>query len=297
MTCRRRGGHREQLSDASSSQAPLSPKHEPIAAVVARVLPAVVNVTTDVFQGDGESGQGVGTGFIVRSDGVVVTNCHVVEGGSRITVFTLEREAAPSTTPTLIGADCHTTSRCSRSTPRTCPPCRSVIPRICVLGQRVVAIGYALGLDGGPSVTTGIVSSLDRTIQVQDPGCAPADCGDGAGSEPTRDVIQTDAAINHGNSGGPLLDMQGRVVGINSAGNDQAENIGFAITIDFGQGHDRSGRRRSPRADSPTWACRPPRSTGTSGSRRTSPSITAPTSWRRLNDGPAGDAGITKPAT
>ena len=103
-----------------------------------------------------------------------------------------------------------------------------------VLGQRVVAIGYALALDGGPTVTTGIVSSLDRTIQAQDPGCETCPTK-GEPPVPVRtysDVIQTDAAINHGNSGGPLVDMQGRVVGINSAGDDAAENIGFAIAID-----------------------------------------------------------------
>ena len=99
------------------------------------------------------------------------------------------------------------------------------------LGQRVVAVGYALGLEGGPSVTAGIVSSLTRQIDVQDTGCPVSECG----ADQTRvydHVIQTDAAINPGNSGGPLLNMDGQVVGINSAGANQAENIGFAIQID-----------------------------------------------------------------
>jgi serine protease Do len=77
-------------------------------------------------------------------------------------------------------------------------------------------------------VTAGIVSSLDRTIRVQDPQCTV--CANGVRTY--SEVIQTDAAINHGNSGGPLVDMAGRVVGINSAGSDSAENIGFAIAID-----------------------------------------------------------------
>jgi S1-C subfamily serine protease len=105
------------------------------------------------------------------------------------------------------------------------------------LGQRVVALGYALGLEGGPTVTTGIVSSLDRTIEAQDPNCQACEVQNTPGGPvPVRtypSVIQTDAAINPGNSGGPLVDMQGRVVGINSAGNGNAENIGFAIKIDF----------------------------------------------------------------
>ena len=97
------------------------------------------------------------------------------------------------------------------------------------LGQRVVAVGYALGLEGGPSVTAGIVSSLTRQIDVKDTGCR---FGVRRGSARLGQVIQTDAAINPGNSGGPLLNMAGQVVGINSAGANQAENMGFAIQID-----------------------------------------------------------------
>jgi len=94
----------------------------------------------------------------------------------------------------------------------------------------VVALGYALGLDGGPTVTAGIVSSLSRTIQAADPGCAPSTCRNG--SRTYGNVIQTDAAINPGNSGGPLVDLEGQVIGINTAGTQSAENIGFAIPID-----------------------------------------------------------------
>jgi S1-C subfamily serine protease len=99
------------------------------------------------------------------------------------------------------------------------------------LGQQVVAIGYALGLEGGPSVTAGIVSSLSREITVADPNCPVSDCGTSQERVYT-DTIQTDAAINPGNSGGPLVDLAGNVVGINSAGANQAENVGFAIQID-----------------------------------------------------------------
>jgi len=96
------------------------------------------------------------------------------------------------------------------------------------LGQPVVALGYALALEGGPTVTSGIVSALNRTITAQDPQCQV--CKNGARTY--TGVIQTDAAINHGNSGGPLVNMAGQVVGINSAGDDNAQNIGFAIAID-----------------------------------------------------------------
>jgi S1-C subfamily serine protease len=213
---------------------PLDAGREPVAAVVDRVLPSVVNVTTDIFQanplGGGSEGQGVGTGFIVRPDGVIVTNCHVVEGASRITVST-SAEQPQRYSARVIGGDCeHDLAVLDVKA--------SGLPTVILgdsaqlrLGQRVVALGYALALEGGPTVTTGIVSSLDRTIRAQDPGCPETTCGPN-GVRTYSGAIQTDAAINHGNSGGPLVDMEGRVIGINSAGNDTAENIGFAIAID-----------------------------------------------------------------
>jgi serine protease Do len=84
------------------------------------------------------------------------------------------------------------------------------------VGQRVIAVGYALSLEGGPTVTSGIISSLERTIRVQDSsGVSP-------GVRTYSDVLQTDAALNEGNSGGPLVTLDVAL----------AENIGFAIAID-----------------------------------------------------------------
>jgi serine protease Do len=220
-----------QKTSSASPVPPLDPGEEPYAAVAARVLPSVVNVTTNIYQasptGQPEQGKGVGTGFIVRANGVVVTNCHVVQGASRITVST------SATTPTrydarVIGGDCEHDLAVLKIDAQGLSPLGLGSSADLLLGQQVVAIGYALALEGGPSVTAGIVSSLDRTIQVSDPQCTV--CPNGIRSY--SQVIQTDAAINHGNSGGPLVDMAGRVVGINSAGSDTAENIGFAISID-----------------------------------------------------------------
>ena len=94
----------------------------------------------------------------------------------------------------------------------------------------MVAIGYALALAGGPTVTSGIVSALGRTIPVPDPNCTVCQNG----RRTYTNVIQTDAAINPGNSGGPLVNLAGQVVGIDTAGAGaaNAENIGFAISID-----------------------------------------------------------------
>jgi serine protease Do len=225
-----------QASQAASPPAPLDPGREPFAAVAERVLPSVVNVTTNVYQasptGQPEQGKGVGTGFIVRANGVVVTNCHVVQGASRITVFTSE-EQPTRYDARVIGGDCEHDLAVLKIDAEGLSALALGSSGDLRLGQRVVAIGYALALEGGPSVTAGIVSSLDRTIEVPDPQCSV--CSNGPSGIPTRtysNVVQTDAAINHGNSGGPLVDMEGRVVGINSAGSESAENIGFAIAID-----------------------------------------------------------------
>jgi serine protease Do len=210
-------------------------KAEPIETVVHNALPAVVNVTTDVFQpdqfGNVQQGKGVGTGFIVRQDGIIVTNCHVVEGGSRITVST-SAEKPQQYDARVIGGDCQHDLAVLKIDATGLPTVPLGDSSALELGQRVVAIGYALALEGGPTVTSGIVSSLDRTITVPDPSCTVCENG----RRVYTDVIQTDAAINHGNSGGPLLNMSGQVVGINSAGDDAAENIGFAIAIDSAKG-------------------------------------------------------------
>jgi serine protease Do len=205
----------------------LPPTGEPVAAVAAGALPAVVNVTTDVFSASGQTGQGVGTGFIVQSDGIVVTNCHVVEGATKINVFTSARNP-DRYDARVIGGDCEHDLAVLKIDGTDLPTLPLGDSSKLVLGQNVVAIGYALALEGGPTVTAGIVSALDRTVEVQDPNCDV--CRNF--TRTYSSVIQTDAAINHGNSGGPLLNMRGQVVGINSAGADTAENIGFAIAID-----------------------------------------------------------------
>jgi S1-C subfamily serine protease len=229
--CTQRSQGFTPVDTASTPLPPLSAGDEPFEAVAQRVLPSVVNVTTDVYQasptGQPEQGRGVGTGFIVGADGVIVTNCHVVQGASRISVFTSAKEPKRYDAR-VIGGDCEHDLAVLKVNATGLPTLRFGSSTDLRLGQQVVAIGYALALEGGPSVTAGIVSSLDRTIEVQDPQCTV--CTNGVRTY--SDVVQTDAAINHGNSGGPLVDMSGRVVAINSAGSDSAENIGFAIAID-----------------------------------------------------------------
>jgi S1-C subfamily serine protease len=209
----------EPRSFPSAAAAP-SGRAGSVERVVQEVLPAVVNV---------ESDRGGGTGFIVRGDGVVVTNFHVVEGASEITVFTSDEEP-DEYDARVIGGDIQADLAVLKIDAAGLPTVPLGDSDELELGQQVVAIGYALGLEGGPSVTSGIVSSLTRRITVQDPGCPEEECGTDRERVYT-DVIQTDAAINPGNSGGPLVDLAGNVVGINTAGTTAAENIGFAIQI------------------------------------------------------------------
>jgi serine protease Do len=211
----------------STSDTSYNPGADPVVQVVEAVTPAVVTVTSQkrslgVF---GEQTQrGVGTGFVVRSDGVILTNNHVVEGASDLTVTFPDGRSVdarvlatdPQHDLAVLGVDASNLATVALGDSSDV-----------AVGERVVAIGYALSLSGGPTVTSGIISSLARTIQVQDP------------SEGFRnrvrtyeDVLQTDAALNAGNSGGPLVTLDGEVVGVNAAGNTQAENIGFAIAID-----------------------------------------------------------------
>jgi serine protease Do len=194
-----------------------------IVGVVRRVSPAVVNVQADVGTGNPAEG----TGFFIRPDGVAVTNDHVVRGAFSIEVVTSDGGRFGAR---VIGGDPDADLAVLQvegdgSFP-TVPLGKSSSLQ---LGQSVVALGFALGLEGGPSVTSGIVSALGRTITATDPN-APS----GEGARRYEGLIQTDAAINPGNSGGPLVDLSGRVVGINTAGVGAAaaENIGFAIAID-----------------------------------------------------------------
>ena len=205
-----------------SSQATVATGQDAVVQVVDRVLPAVVNVVSDTGSGPGE-----GTGFVVRSDGIVVTNYHVVEGASKVTVLTSAQQP-DRYDARVIGGDVEADLAILKVDATDLPTVPLGNSSELKLGQQVVAIGYALGLAGGPSVTTGVVSSLTRRITVQDERCT--ECNQG--QRVYTDVIQTDAAINPGNSGGPLVNMAGQVVGINTAGANQAENIGFAIQID-----------------------------------------------------------------
>jgi S1-C subfamily serine protease len=189
----------------------------PVRAVAEAVGPSVVTISADVQQG-----RSVGTGVIVSADGEILTNAHVVDGATEVRVR-LPGETEP-TEAELLASDVGNDLALLRIDAEGLPPVRFAPSAEVGLGDEVLAIGFALDLDGEPTVTLGIVSAVDRTIITEDGGAL-----DG--------LIQTDAAISSGNSGGPLVDTGGRIVGINTAvarGDfvTAATNVGFAISSD-----------------------------------------------------------------
>ncbi|MBF6557516.1 MAG: trypsin-like peptidase domain-containing protein [Acidimicrobiales bacterium] len=162
-----------------------------------------------------------GTGLIVSADGQVLTNAHVVAGASSITV-TLPGASTP-TPGQLLGTDAGTDIALVRIPGVAGLPTAALGTSASVqVGDGVVAIGYALDLGGAPSVTTGIVSGLGRTVP--------------DGTATMTSMIQTDAAISSGNSGGPLVNAYGQVIGVDhaTATSNQGvsvQNVGFAIPI------------------------------------------------------------------
>jgi serine protease Do len=209
-----------------------------VASVAEKVRPATVLIL-NIVQGRAAGGgqianpggqpgdvpQGAGTGFIIDSTGIIVTNNHVVEGAQKLSVVLPDGQRFDDAQ--LLGADPQTDLAVikvpgeGKNLP-TVPLGNSSQLKV---GEWVVAIGNALALKGGPTVTAGVVSATGR--DEQEPGETRGSTG-----PILHDLIQTDAAINPGNSGGPLVNMQGEVVGINTLGASDAQGIGFAISID-----------------------------------------------------------------
>ncbi len=194
-----------------------------VKAVIAAVEPSVVSISTHVVARQGPfqvEGEGAGSGIVLDTDGHVLTNAHVVAGASEVTVTVNGEDRAA----TVIGANAADDIAVLRlDDARGLTPAALGSSATVAVGDPVVAIGNALALDGGPTVTQGIVSALDRSIDTM--------------SGSLSGLLQTDAAISSGNSGGPLVNAAGEVVGINTAvaassAGVSASNIGFAISMD-----------------------------------------------------------------
>lgn len=233
---------------------PVAELSEAFVAISESVTPAVVNIRTETtqrvpamhpqvpepfrefFRGQPQPGQSVplqgeGTGFLISPDGYIMTNNHVVEGAEQITVILQDRREFPAT---IVGRDPTTDVAVIRIEGSGFPAVRLGDPQATKVGEWVLAIGNPLGLDF--TVTAGIVSAKGRPLPI-----IRSTLSQQGFEQPTQAIetfIQTDAAINRGNSGGPLVNLRGEVIGVNSAIASESglsEGYGFAIPIDLAQ--------------------------------------------------------------
>jgi S1-C subfamily serine protease len=204
-------------ADQASTKTPSGDPDADIVAAAAKVSPAVVTITSTgtASNGFGRGFQttGVGSGTIFNSAGWILTNRHVVDGASNLSVQLADGRTFTGT----IYGESSTSDLAIVKIGATGLPIAAVGDSTqLVVGQRVIAIGDPLG-DFQSTVTSGIVSGLNRSIDVE--------------NEHLTGLVQTDAAINPGNSGGPLLDTAGNIVGINTATASTAQGISFAIPV------------------------------------------------------------------
>ncbi|MFZ1706912.1 MAG: trypsin-like peptidase domain-containing protein [Candidatus Nanogingivalis sp.] len=217
-------------NDGNSSS--FSEESASIEDVANKLSPSVVSIVTKSQSSYGRYSisretQGAGTGIIVSSNGYILTNKHVVDGASTVSVVLYDGTSYDSaeviaTDPLndiaflkIDGADNLTAAELGDS-------------KTLNIGQQVIAIGNALGQYQN-SVTSGIISGTNRTITASSSDSS-------TGTETLTDMIQTDASINSGNSGGPLVNAKGQVIGINTAVDSSAQGIGFAIPIGAAKG-------------------------------------------------------------
>jgi S1-C subfamily serine protease len=194
---------------------PLATSAFDVQGVLAKVGDAVVSIDVTAAGRFGQTVSGAGSGFVISDQGYVLTNNHVVDGASTVTVTFSD---GTTESATVVGTDAaHDIAVLKIADVHGATPLALADTSTLEVGDEVLAIGNALDLGDSPTVTLGIVSAKDRTIQTD--------------TETLQGLLQTDAAINPGNSGGPLVDAAGQVVGINTAGIEGANNIGFAIDI------------------------------------------------------------------
>ncbi len=202
-------------AEDSQGQAPFADAPLSFRETVDTIMPSVVYILVEQTLVDGDVAYGSGSGVIMRSDGYVLTNRHVVAGADRIEATLQDRTVLEATGFWLDDALDLAVVKFEAS---GLSEAEFADPRQLNVGDWVVAVGHPFGVSpetAGATVTAGVVSNVGLAFYI----------GDFA----YYDVIQTDAAINPGNSGGPLVNLAGEVVGINSAGLPGAQNVGFAI--------------------------------------------------------------------
>jgi len=225
-------GTQQTIVERFEPNTSVSAKPMDIQGVLAKVEPAVVSIDSESVESGGTNSgdyvEAAGTGMILTPAGEVLTNNHVVAGATTVTVTLFgQTDALPAH---VIGTDPGNDLALVQIDDASGLPTVSLgDSNASQVGDEVLAIGNALALAGGPSVTQGIVSAKNRSLTAEN---------DSGQTENLVGLIQTDAAINPGNSGGPLVNSSGEVIGMNTAvassssGNAPAQNIGFAIAID-----------------------------------------------------------------
>ena len=208
-------------STPGADEAPLAQAPDKLTTVqvVKLLTPSVVHVGTEFVRmgifNEPVPEQGVGTGIIIDESGLILTNNHVVAGARRITVTLSTGEGFMART---VGRDPSTDLAVLRIDASALPSATLGDSATLEVGEEVIAIGHALGLRGGPTVSKGVVSALGRAIDVDVQSTIVG-------------LIQTDASINPGNSGGPLVNAAAEVVGVNTAIVQSGRGIGFAINV------------------------------------------------------------------
>lgn len=231
-----------ELTEANAAPAYDTEEQQNI-AVYKKALPSVVNITStavafDFFYGPVPQ-QGQGSGFILDKQGHILTNNHVIDNAQRVEVTLSDKHRYPAT---VVGVDKgHDLALLQITNAPNLQPATLSESNNLTVGQRVYAIGNPFGLSG--TMTRGIISAI-RSIR-------------GPNNNPIEDAIQTDAAVNPGNSGGPLLNSRGEVIGITTLiannGADQSSGIGFAIPVNTAKAviadFAKYGRVRRPSLD------------------------------------------------
>ena len=190
-------------------------------AVTEKAMPSVVGITTTVMSSDNmfsipTESEGVGTGIVVDSNGYILTNSHVISDGEAKKVNVLFNDGS-SVNGNVVWYDPQLDLAMVKVNKTGLTPAELGDSDKVSIGDISIAIGNPLGLELQRTVTQGIISGLDRTIKTE--------------KATMTGLIQTDASINSGNSGGPLLNESGQVIGINTAKTSEGESLGFAIPI------------------------------------------------------------------